>query len=130
MDYQKIMENRNNESGFAKYLGIKTTKLKEGYAEGLLLVMPEFYNSQGILHGGILFAMADTIGGSAARSYGKNVVTVNSNIEYLAAGENVDIIYAYAKALKHGKRISRYQVELYDQMKKLLAVGNFTYYSR
>lgn len=129
MDYNKIIEYRNKGNGFSDFLGIKTIKMEEGYAEGELPVKPEYYNTQGIIHGGLLFTLADTIGGSAARSYGKEVVTVNANMEYLAAGENVEIIYAYAQVLKHGNRISRYQVELYDQTKKLLATGNFTYYS-
>ncbi len=124
-----MIDYRNMQNGFSDYLGIKTIKMEEGYAEGELPVKPEFHNPQGILHGGLLFTLADTIGGSAARSYGKEVVTVNANMEYLAAGENVETIYAYAKVLNHGNRISRYQVELYDQTKKLLATGNFTYYS-
>ena len=129
MDYNKLMDSRNNQKDFTNFLGIKTIKMSEGYAEGELKIKPEYYNSQGILHGGLLFTVADTIGGSAARSYEKQVVTVNANMEYLAAGENVETLYAYAKTLQHGNRISRYQVELYDQTKKLLATGNFTYYS-
>jgi acyl-CoA thioesterase len=129
MDYEKLMDSRNHQNDFTNYLGIKTIKMSEGYAEGEVTIKPEHYNSQGILHGGLLFSTADTIGGSAARTYGKQVVTVNANMEYLAAGENVETLYAYAKVLQHGNRISRYHVELYDQTKKLLAIGNFTYYS-
>ena len=78
----------------------------------------------------MLFSLADAVGGSAARTYGYDVVTVNANIEYVEGGANVETLYGSAKVIKHGNKISRYKVELYDQLRHLLAVGTFTYYSR
>lgn len=129
MSFDKLMERRNTEPDFSNHLNMKTIKMEEGYAEGELKIKPEHYNAQGILHGGLLFTMADSIGGSAARTTGKEVVTVNSTMEFLSPGENVETLYAYAKALSMGNRIMRFRVELYDQRKKLLAEGNFTYYT-
>lgn len=130
MDFEKLIEKRNNEEGFSKLLEIKTTKIEEGKAEAKIEIKPEHYNDQGILHGGLLFSLADTVGGAAARSYGYDVVTVNANIDYIEGGANVETLYAYAREIKHGNKISRYEVELYDHLKHLLAVGTFTYYSR
>lgn len=129
MDYEKLKEYRNTQKCYSTHLGIKTLKVDKGYAEGALKVEPMHYNGQSMIHGGVLFTLADTIGGTAAKSAGKEVVTVNANIEYLAPGENVETLYAYAKAMDMGNRISRIRVEIFDQMKTLLAVGNFTYYS-
>lgn len=130
MDFEKFLDGRNQEDGFANNLGILTTKVDKGYAEGELKVKTEHYNYQGLIHGGVLFSFADTIGGSAARTYGYHVVTVNAHMEYIKGGENVETLYAYAKSIKHGNKISRYSIEIYDQLKNLLAVGTFTYYNQ
>lgn len=130
IDYKKLLEKRNADQGFATFLKIETTKIEEGYAEAKIDILPEFLNSQMIIHGGLLFTLADNVGGSAARSYGYNVVTVNANIEYLKPGANVETLYGRAKVLSHGHKISRYTIELEDQYKNLLAVGIFTYSSK
>lgn len=129
MDFEKLIEKRNKECGFSEHIKIKTTKIEEGYAEAQIEIGAEHLNAHMTIHGGLLFSLADNVGGSAARSYGYDVVTVNANIEYLQAGQNVETLYAKAKVLHHGKKIMRFYVELEDQLKHLLAAGTFTYYS-
>lgn len=129
MNFEKLIEMRNKGDSFSEFIGLKTTKVDYGYAEGKLVVRKEHYNPGGALHGGLLFTIADTIGGSAALSHGYQVVTVSSHIDYMNAGINVSEVYAYAKQTKKGNKIHFVDVEVYDQYKTLLCKGMFTYYN-
>lgn len=129
MDFEKLTQLRNSENGFSKSIKIETTKIEEGYAEAKIEINGDHLNGHMTIHGGLLFSLADNVGGSAARSYGYDVVTVNANIEYLEAGQNVETLYAKAKVLDHGNKISRFTVTLEDQLKHVLATGTFTYYN-
>ena len=40
MDYEKLMDSRNHQNDFTNYLGIKTIKMSEGYAEGEVTIKP------------------------------------------------------------------------------------------
>ena len=129
MNFEKLIEMRNKGDTFSEYIGLKTTKIDFGYAEGKLVVRNEHYNPGGALHGGLLFTIADTIGGSAVLSHGYQIVTVSSHMDFLNAGINVSEVYAYAKQLKKGNKVHFVEVEIYDQYKTLLCKGMFTYYN-
>jgi len=129
MDYDKLIEKRNNEGGFSEFCGIKITKIKEGCAEAEVQVNTEHFNSMSIIHGGMLFTLADTVGGACARSHGYNVTTVNANIEFLQAGANVETLYAYAKTVSKGNKIYRVQVDIFDQLKHHLTTSVLTFYT-
>lgn len=125
---EEYMAYRNEHNEYASFMGIRTTEMKEGYARGELPVRKEFTNAIGSIHGGCLFSLADTIGGSAASSYGIRATTLSSDFHYLSPGIGVDKLYAEAIEIKNGKRISVYDVSVTDENGKLLAKGNFTFY--
>ena len=84
-------------------------------------------NHLNIVHGGYIFGLADTAAGIAAMTEGRNVVTIDSNINYLkkATGEK---IIAIAKPLKTGKTISVYEVLINNENDELIAKATITYY--
>ena len=83
MDYQKIVDYRNNNNPYAKRLGIVVQEIGPGYARVTKTVEPEDCNPIGKTHGGVYFSMADTACGSAAASYGYLAVTVSSQYNFL-----------------------------------------------
>ena len=50
---------------FSDFLGLKITHVSPERAEGELVVRAEHDNSDGILHGGAIMSLADTLGGAA-----------------------------------------------------------------
>ena len=129
LSYDEIRKYRDANNEFTKYMGIVTNALDEGYAEGEMEIKKEHENVVGSLHGGVLFTLADTIGGAAASSRGMMVTTVSSDFHFLTAGMDVKKLYATAKELKHGKKLSVYDVKVCSDQQKLLAYGVFTYYN-
>lgn len=129
MDYDKLKDARNAGGNFSAFLGMETTKIERGYAEGHLKIKNEYLNPYGIVHGGVLFSLMDTIGGSCAISLGNKVVTVDASIQYLNAAANTTDLYAYAKALKEGRRLQYVEVKICDKFNNLLCKGLLTYYN-
>ena len=129
MDYQKLMIHRDSNNPFARLLGIRTLEIKEGYAKGELSLRNEHQNIVDSVHGGCIFALADTIGGSAASSHGMYVTTISGNINYLLPALNIERLIAYAREIKYGKRICVYSIDIEDEKGNLLAQSTFSYFN-
>lgn len=129
MDFEKLIMYRNQKNSFANLLGIRITKISEGYAQAEMSTSPKLLNPIGSLHGGCLFTIADIAGGSAACSHGEYVTTVDGSIHYLRAGINTKKLYATATELKRGKKILVYNLSIKDQDGVELAVGIFSFMS-
>ncbi|MDO4187611.1 MAG: PaaI family thioesterase [Lachnospiraceae bacterium] len=106
-EFDRIMR---EEPGFIKEMGIELIEIKEGYARGRILLSQKHNNPMGTVHGGLIFGLADTIGGRAAMSYGDKVVTLNANICYLNAAASTSYIEAEATEVKNGKTTAIYDV--------------------
>ena len=83
-------------------------------------------NPYGFPHGGFIFGLADTAAGVAARSNGRNAMTVSADIDYLHAAKGTKLT-AEAICIKDGKTISVYEVSISDE-KRLIAKASFTYF--
>lgn len=127
MNYEKIRQIRNHDNTYARILGIDTKQIEKGFAMGEMPVREEILNINGSVHGGVLFALADTIGGAAAATHGNRVTTASGNMEYLAPAMHTDKLICKAEVVKEGKRLSISEVKVYDEKDKLLAIGLFEY---
>lgn len=76
-----------NAMPFAEHLGIEVTEIGDGYAEATLTLGDEHSSVPGrhIAHGGVAYALADTVGGAAVMSrHYVPTPTVDMRIDYLA----------------------------------------------
>ncbi|WP_435116213.1 PaaI family thioesterase [Halolamina sp. C58] len=74
---------------FTDLLGIEVTEIGDGYAAGRVEMREELaWDAEGTTaHGGVTFALADTVGGAALLSQVEQPVpTVDMRIDYLEAG--------------------------------------------
>ncbi len=129
MNYEAILKFRNEMNPFARMLNIDATELREGYARASMPVSRKLMNPQGAVHGGVLYTLADVAGGNAAASYGEWIATLDADFHYLRPGLNLTSLTAEAVELKHGKRVSVYDVKVSDQNGTVLAAGTFTFSS-
>lgn len=128
MDFHKLMEMRDRDNLFAAFLGIKTTKVEEGYAEVELELRPEYMNATNVVHGGLLYTLGDVVSGTAASSFGTKAVTVSGEYQYLAAAKDTKKLRATAKCSKSGKTLVFFDVEITDDKNTLVGKGTFIYY--
>ena len=125
----EIREYRDKKNKYARYMGIITTELRPGYASGEMEIKQEYENAVDSLHGGVLFTIADTIGGAAAASRGMKMTTIDSSFHYLSPAFDAKMIFAEATEIKYGKTISVYELKVHDDKRRLLAYGTFSYYN-
>ncbi len=114
---------------FCEYIGMEVLEVSEGYAKGRIHLEDKHKNNYGSMHGGCSYALADTIGGIAAITYGKNVTTVNAAMNYLLPVRDTEYVYCEARVMRHGRKLSVFHVTILDDKKKLLMDGNLTYYT-
>ena len=116
---------------YAAYNHMKVTDIfDDGSAVGELTVCPESLNPHGIIHGGCLASLADTVGGWAVYfATGKPSVTVNYAFSFLrpALGTNKKL-YCRAVPEKLGGRLCVYRQIITDEEGVEAANGNFTFY--
>ena len=84
-------------------------------------------NIWGIIHGGLIFGLADIAVGVLCYINGCESVTVDANINYLKP------LKKYAKAVatkvKVGKSISLYRADIFNEKEELCATVTMNYYN-
>ena len=106
MTCEEIMRYRDENNHFAAFLGIRTLEMRPGYAMGEIKLQECHKNAVGSVHGGCIFALADTIGGAAAASRGTRITTISGDFHYLSAAmEGSKKLIGTAKEIKYGKKI-------------------------
>lgn len=129
MNYEKLRQYRNSHNKFAEHLGLEITEIGPGYARAEMPIRPEYLNVVGSVHGGCLFTIADATGCAAASSYGYHIATLSSTMNYLSPGLNTKVLYSTTREIKHGKKVSVYDVSVTDENGTLLAEGIFSFMS-
>lgn len=121
-------KNMEEIKGFIEANNYNILKAEKNYCKMEGIITKTSINHLNIAHGGYIFGLADTAAGIAAMTEGKNVVTIDSNINYFKPAKGNKII-ATAKILKSGKTISVYEVLINNEQEELIAKATITYYS-
>ncbi len=125
--YQQIIDYVENNPGFIKYNNMHAIELDDCYAKMEAILNENSLNQNGTAHGGLMFGLADTAMGMAARTTGKNLVTINSQIDYLKMAKGSKLV-AVAEKLKVGKTTAVFRCNIYDDKEVLVATATGTYF--
>ncbi|KAF5036016.1 Thioesterase superfamily protein [anaerobic digester metagenome] len=118
-------------SGFIRRNGIKVVSIEEDRCILEAEITPESENIWGIVHGGLIYTMADTAAGALVRSHmghGEKNVTVNASINYYRAAKDVKKLIAVSRERKGGHSIGFYEVDITDENGVLIASAQITMY--
>ena len=92
--FNELHYSNGGEPMFDKYNGISIVAAGDGWAEGELEVSRHSLNPHGIVHGGALAALADTVGGAATfAAYRRGCVTVNYSMNFLRPAWGLSLIH-------------------------------------
>jgi uncharacterized protein (TIGR00369 family) len=103
---------------FNKYLGIRATEIKTGFARLELPFRDEFIGDpmRRAIHGGVLSTLADTAGGIAVWSQladeTSRVATIDLRIDYLRPGKP-ETIAVEAQVVRQGNRVGVTDMRLF-----------------
>ena len=126
--YREMLDKVNSGPYFGPRSGAIVTSAGNGEAEGELEIRPETRNPMGVVHGGALFTLADTVAGTAAFTTGRNCVTLDSSMQFLSAARG-DRVRCTAKPKKAGRTILVYEISITDSEDRLVATGIFTFFA-
>lgn len=122
-----VLDVVNTPHQFSYESGVTVTHVEPGLARGEIAAGPNSVNPHGMIHGGLLATLADTVGGCCACSKGGSCVTASSTMEFLrpAYGEK---IFCEATPKKLGRTLSVIQLVLTDVQGKVVATGTYTFF--
>lgn len=125
--YTKEGIQMEKERGYIPYCGIEVIEEeKECYTR--TEIRPEHLNPYGMVHGGLMYTMADTATGLTAGKYMDVPVTLDSDFHFV---RNVSsgVLTAKAEIIRGGKHVMWLRARVVADDEILLAEGTFTYYS-
>lgn len=99
-DIQQLLYERCQETGWRKTCGIEVAKLEGNELTLAMKVTEEISNRHGIAHGGAISGLLDTCMGLSCIIRGKNVVTINLNVNFIRGAKLGTTLYATA-VLEH-----------------------------
>ena len=117
------------QGNFNDLLGFEVLEAEEGFARVAMPVGPKLHQPFGIIHGGALASLADTVGGVGSYvSYpvGTEVVTVEMKINFVRPVKEGTLI-GEAKALHLGRKTSVWEMRIVDDAEKLVCFASATY---
>ncbi len=114
---------------FCHLIGLSFTKIKKGYSQCVVEVNKELYNPHKVLHGAILYTMADTGMGGALYTClkkGELCATIEVKINYFKA-VRTGTITCDTKVINKGRRTAVMESELInDGVKVAKALGTYS----
>jgi len=116
-------------SAFHQWAGIELTTIEPGTVEVTLQVEPHHLNPAGIVHGGVIAAMADAASGLALRTVlgvHSRHVTGHLNVQYLAPGTHGRIV-GRGRVIKAGERAAFAEADIVDDRGRTLARATATF---
>jgi uncharacterized protein (TIGR00369 family) len=127
--YLEALKERVRGSPFHRWAGLELRSVGDGTAELAMELEPHHFNPQGIVHGGIITAIADTSIGLALRSSlrpGLTHRTAQLNVHFLAKGEGNRLV-GKGRSLHLGQRMGYGEAEVLDGEGRLLARATGTF---
>ncbi|EON22169.1 Phenylacetic acid degradation-related protein [Nocardioides sp. CF8] len=110
---------------FAQFVGMRLVSFRRDEVVGELHLAPELGNRNGVLHGGVIMAFADNLGGTAASlnlPAGTRTTTLESKTNFLRAIPLGQTLRGVCAPLHRGRRTSVWQTTVSDETGRTTAV--------
>lgn len=107
---------------FSQWLGIELVEIKEGSSKIKMLVRPEMINGLGIVHGGIIFSLADSSFAFACNNRNILSVALDTAINFIKPVHIGDILVAEAIEIHNGRSTGLYHVNITNQNGHLVSL--------
>ena len=125
---EKATRERIRKNGFMLHNHIELESVERDRAVFKLDIRPESCNPYGMVHGGALVTLADSVCGTAAFSTGRTCVTLDCSMQYLAPAKGARI-FCTATPKKLGRTVQVYDAALTDETGRLVASGTYTFFA-
>ena len=126
--FEKYLKERLRNAPISKFLGHNLILCKDGRAEVRLPYRPEFQQSYGVVHGGLIATIADTAGFFAAASVSPAhaVTTVEFKINLLS-GAREEELAGVGKVVRNGRHLIVCEMTVLGRHRRKIALASGTY---
>ena len=114
---------------FASHNGIEIVDHGKGHAKARVVVAPEHLNSARIVHGALIFALADTAFSAASNSHGRLALAINANISFFKASKE-GVLFADAREVAINPRLATYSIPVKNDEGETIALFQGTVYRK
>ncbi|RZN37108.1 MAG: hotdog fold thioesterase [Methanophagales archaeon ANME-1-THS] len=105
---------------YAALTGIKLLDVSEGHAKAMLEITENHLNSAGMVHGGVIFTLADFAFEVASNSYGTLALAINAQISFFKA-VSAGVLYAEANEVSRHPKLASYSIDVTNETGDLIA---------
>ncbi len=126
MDRCEETKRKFNGCNVSNLLGITIDHVEEGFARGRMTVLRDHTNVFGGIHGGILFAFADQVGGACGNSMDYTALLVESVARFKKGAREGEVIYAEARLTHSRKKVDTIEITVTNGANDILALLKMT----
>lgn len=125
--FRKIFIERDR---LGKCLGVELIEARPGYARASLKIEEKHLNGGDVIHGGVLFSLADIAMAAAVNARGVLSFSIQSDIRFISNSGLGETVTVEAEEISIHKRLANYQAKITSADGKLLATFQGTYYRK
>ncbi len=118
--------NKFCEGSFVDLLNISFKVFREGHVEAVMPVTPSLYQPMGVVHGGALISLAETVGSAGsfllADPQKYNILGASVNSHHLAPARSGHL-HAVARIISRSKTKHIWDVEISDEQGRLVSIS-------
>jgi acyl-CoA thioesterase len=113
---------------FSQWLGLQVDESGAGYCRLHYRINDQMVNGFGIVHGGVVFAAADSAFAFACNSHGILTVALDVSISYTRPAHSGDILFVEARETHLGNKTGLYEIRTTNAAGELVALFKGTAY--
>lgn len=119
---QKVVDRMMRDDAFSQWLGIEVLAVEEGYARIRMILRSEMLNGFGVIHGGVLFSLADSAFAFACNNRNNLSLALDTSISFTKSAGPGEVLTAEAKELHNGRSTGLYLVTVTNQQNEQVAL--------
>jgi len=112
---KKVVEQMMQDDLFSQWLQIKIIQITEGYSKIKMELRKEMVNGFNVIHGGIIFALADSAFAFACNNRNNLSMALDCSIGFNKASKPGDTLIAEAKEIHNGRSTGLYLITITNQ---------------
>ena len=114
---------------FARHCGMEVVEIGPGRSVARMRVRPEHLNFAGLVHGGVVFSLADLAFAAACNSHGTLALAINVSISFLKPAPQ-GLLTASAEEVVCGPKLGNYLIRVTDEAGEAVALFTGTAYRK
>src|SRR5260221_13884819 len=119
---KRVVEKMMEDDLFSQWMKIKVIEIREGYSIIKLELREEMINGLNVIHGGIIFSLADSAFAFACNNRNNLSMALDVSVSFTKAVNIDDILTAEAMEVHNGRTTGVYMIEIHNQDGKLVAL--------